>query len=60
MAGNTGNAVLVIGFLLLVDSLIGFQNLFAGTAVAILLNSFELVFSLILVFLGIKLRQKRI
>jgi len=58
--GNLGNAVLIIGFLLFIDSLIGFGNLFMGTAVAILLNSFEFVFSLILIVIGVKIRQMKV
>jgi hypothetical protein len=58
--GNLGNGVLIIGFLLFVDSLIGFGNLFGGSGVAILLNSFEFVFSLILIVLGVKIRQMKV
>jgi len=60
MAGkNTGIITIIIGLVLILDSLIVIQNMFIGTTGAVVTNGFELILGIIVIGIGIKIRQMK-
>jgi hypothetical protein len=58
MAGHMSSALIIIGFLLLLDSFVTIQNMFTG-ATATFTNGFELLLGLAVIVIGFKIREMK-
>jgi len=58
MAGQMSTILIVIGFLLLLDSFVTIQNMFTG-ATATFTNGFELLLGLAVIVIGFKAREMK-
>jgi len=60
MAGNTiSTALIIVGFVLLIDSFTTIQNMFTG-ATATFTNGFELILALLVIGIGFKARGMKV
>ncbi len=60
MAGNSiSTALIIVGFVLLLDSFVTIQNMFTG-ATATFTNGFELLLGLIVIAIGFKARAMKV
>jgi len=58
MAGHHSTALIIVGFLLLLDSFVTIQNMFTG-ATATFTNGFELLLGLVVIVIGFMLREMK-
>jgi len=58
MAGNHSTILIIVGFLLLIDSFVTIQNMFTG-ATATFTNGFELLLGLVVIAIGFMMRKMK-
>lgn len=60
MAGkHTGIITIIVGLILILDSFVVIQNMFIGTTGAVVTNGFELILGIVVLGIGIKIRQMK-
>jgi len=56
---HTGIITIIVGLILILDSFVVIQNMFIGTTGAIVTNGFELILGIVVLGIGIKIRQMK-